>query len=161
MFSPFVDLLVLILIANGTPVIARNLLRGHFDQPLDLGYCLPDQQRLLGASKTWRGLITSLAFTSFCATVMGYSINTGFLVALMSLTGDAFSSFIKRRLRRSPSSMFLLLDQIPESLLPALLMAGQFGLSLEQVLWLVLIFIVAELVLSNLMYRLGIRKKPY
>lgn len=161
MFSPFVDLLVLILIANGTPVVARRLLRNHLSQPLDMGYCLSDKQPVLGASKTWRGVITSLLVTAFCAWVMGYEVLTGVSIALLSLFGDAFSSFIKRRLGKPASSMVLLLDQVPESLFPALVMAGNFALSSTAIILLVAIFVVAELLLSHLMFRLGVRRRPY
>jgi len=161
MFSSFIDLLVLILIANGTPVVSRELLRGHFNQPLDFSLRLPDQYRILGPSKTWRGLLSSLAVTSFCAMVMGYPWHTGFIIALGSLSGDALSSFIKRRLGKPSSSLFLLLDQVPESLIPALIMAETFALELLDVFWLVVIFVLAELVLSVLMFKLSIRKNPY
>lgn len=43
----------------------------------------------------------------------------------------------------------MFLDQIPESLLPALVMAGQFGLDFGDVLWLVLIFSLVELSLAR------------
>lgn len=161
MFSPFVDLLLLILIANGTPVIARNLFRDRFNWPLDMQYKLADRQPVLGPSKTWRGLLTSLGFTSFCAAFMGYEPQTGFVIALFSLLGDAVSSFFKRRLGKPSSSMFLLVDQIPESLLPALVLADDFQLSMLQVLLLVAIFVIMELILSNLFFKLGIRRKPY
>ncbi len=161
MFSPFIDLLVLILIANGTPVVARRLLRGRFNQPLDFSYNLPDGQRLLGSSKTWRGLSSSLMFTAWCAMIMGYPLQVGFFTALFSLTGDMFSSFVKRRLGRPSTSMFLLLDQIPESLLPALMMAAAFSLNVPDILLLVVLFIPIELALSRLMFRLGVRQKPY
>ncbi len=161
MFSPFIDLLVLILIANGTPVVARRLLRGRVNQPLDFGYHLADGYRLLGSSKTWRGLLSSLMFTAWCAMIMGYPLQTGFLTALFSLSGDVLSSFVKRRLGRPSTSMFLWLDQIPESLLPALMMAAAFNLSVADILLLVALFIPIELALSRLMFRLGVRQKPY
>lgn len=161
MFSPFVDLLLLILIANGTPVVATNLFRNRFNWPLDMGYKLVDQQPVLGPSKTWRGLLTSLAFSSVCAAYMGYEFQVGFITALFSLFGDAFSSFIKRRLKKPPSSMFLFVDQVPESLLPALVLSVDFNLSMLQVLLLVAIFILLELILSSLLFKLGIRSKPY
>jgi len=161
MFSPFIDLLVLILIANGSPVVARGLFRGKLDQPMDFGLTLSDGYRLLGASKTWRGLLFSLLFTAQCAIIMNYPLHSGLLIALLSLSGDTFSSFIKRRLGKPSKSMFLLLDQIPESLLPALIMSAEFSLTPMDAIYLVLIFIPVELLLSRLMFRLGVRQKPY
>lgn len=161
MFSPFIDLLGLILIANGSPVLARKLLRDKFNQPIDRGYILHDGYRLLGSSKTWRGVLAALAFTSCCALIMGYPLVTGLFIALLSLCGDLVSSFIKRRLGRPSSSMFLFLDQVPESLFPALIMAGKFNLDYLDIIYLVVIFILAELTLSRLMFMLGVREKPY
>jgi len=116
---------------------------------------------LLGVSKTWRGLVASIALTSLVAVLLGYSLQTGIWVAVCAMTGDAFSSFIKRRLNMKPSSMALFLDQIPESLLPALVMRGQFGLDAVSVMILVCCFIVLELILSQILYRWGLRKTPY
>ncbi len=161
MFSPFIDLLLLILVANGTPVVACRLFRGRFSQPLDFGFTLGDQYRILGPSKTWRGLLSSIMVTTLCAMIMDYPPQTGFIIALCSLFGDTLSSFIKRRLGKPSSSMFLLLDQVPESLLPAWIMSRYFTLDLSDVFILVFIFIVSELVFSALLFQLGIRNKPY
>jgi CDP-2,3-bis-(O-geranylgeranyl)-sn-glycerol synthase len=161
LFSAFIDLLVLILIANGSPVVARRLLRGRFSQAMDFGASLADGYRLLGESKTWRGLFTSLAFTSLCALIMGYHMQVGLMIALFSMLGDLVSSFIKRRLGKPSKSKFLFLDQVPESLFPALMMVNEFNLAMPEILYLVIIFILAELILSKLMYYLGVRQKPY
>ncbi|MDJ0881684.1 MAG: CDP-archaeol synthase [Gammaproteobacteria bacterium] len=161
MFSSFTDLLLLILVANGTPVIARNLLGRKFNLPLDLRRVMSDGFRLLGDSKTWRGLMSSLLITALVAKVMGYSFFTGFLIAFFSLTGDLFSSFIKRRLGKASSSRFLILDQVPEALLPAAVMAPYFQLQWYEVIMLTLLFLVLELLMSRLMYRIGLRRKPY
>ncbi len=161
MFSSFTDLLLLILVANGTPVLARNLLGRKFNLPLDLRMVMSDGFRLLGDSKTWRGLMSSLLITAIAAKVMGYSFLTGFLIALFSLTGDLISSFIKRRLGKASSSRFLILDQVPEALLPAAVMAPYFQLQWYEVIMLTLLFLVLELLMSRLMYRIGLRRKPY
>lgn len=146
--------------ANGAPILARKLLGSRFNCPLDFGFKLRNHD-LLGASKTWRGLVASLVFTSILAWLIGYSWQTGVVVSLCAMTGDVFSSFIKRRLNLQPSSMAPFLDQVPESLLPALVMREQFGLDAASVMILVSSFIVLELILSQILYRLGIRKTPY
>ncbi|MDJ0833856.1 MAG: CDP-archaeol synthase [Gammaproteobacteria bacterium] len=154
MFSPFIDLLLLIVVANGTPLVVSKLLDGRMQLALDFGYRLPDQQPLLGPSKTWRGLLGSLLVTAFCAWVLGYPPLIGFWTALISMLGDAGSSFIKRRLGKPSSSPFLLLDQVPESLLPALVMADQFSLGLAAVFNLVLLFTLIDLALSRSLLKL-------
>ena len=78
-----------------------------------------------------------------------------------STLGDLLSSFIKRRLKLRPSSMALGLDQVPESLLPLLLLKEPLGLTWPGILRTVVLFFVLELVLSRLLFWLRIRKTPY
>jgi CDP-2,3-bis-(O-geranylgeranyl)-sn-glycerol synthase len=77
------------------------------------------------------------------------------------MTGDALSSFIKRRLGIAPSGRAIGLDQIPESLLPLLAVQGPLDLSIFQILAITLCFFAVEMPLARLFYRLGIRDKPY
>jgi CDP-2,3-bis-(O-geranylgeranyl)-sn-glycerol synthase len=53
------------------------------------------------------------------------------------------------------------LDQVPESLFPALMLMEVFSLDTIAVMLLVLTFVISELALSHILYRWGIRKKPY
>jgi len=157
----FLQLLILIIIANGSPVVIRWLFKHRFDLAIDLGQSLPDGQRIFGDSKTWRGLVAAVLLTAAAAYLMGYSPQTGMSVALYAMLGDLVSSFIKRRLSMPASSMAPLLDQVPESFLPALMLKDTFNLDIMAVIVLVLIFIILELLLSRILYRWGLRKKPY
>ena len=157
----FLPLLLLIIIANGAPILIRKLLNNSFKLAVDFGQKLPDKNRLFGSSKTWRGITAALLATSAAAWLLGYSPQTGLLIAVYAILGDLSSSFIKRRLSMKPSSMAPLLDQVPESLFPAFMMMHTFNLDISSVILLVLIFIIIELVLSHILYRYGIRKKPY
>ena len=85
----------------------------------------------------------------------------GFLVAFYAVLGDLLSSFIKRRLMVAPSGMAPFLDQVPESFFPAFMMMHTFNLEISSVILLVLIFIIVELTVSKVLYRRGIRKRPY
>ncbi len=154
-------LLLLIIIANGAPILIRQLLNDSFKLAIDFGQKLPDKNRLFGSSKTWRGILAALLATSIAAWLLGYSLETGLLVAFYAILGDLISSFIKRRLSMEPSSMAPLLDQVPESLIPALLMKNTFNLDISSVILLVLIFVIIELVLSHILYKWGLRKRPY
>jgi len=161
MSAELFQLLLLIIIANGAPIVIRQLLNDRFSLAVDFGQKLPDNYRLFGSSKTWRGIFSALPATSAAAWLLGYPAEIGLLVAVYALAGDLCSSFIKRRLAMKPSSMAPLLDQVPESLLPALMLRQVFGLDLYSVIWLVLIFIIVELALSFILYRWGLRKRPY
>jgi CDP-2,3-bis-(O-geranylgeranyl)-sn-glycerol synthase len=157
----FLQLLLLIIIANGAPIITRLLLNDGFKLAIDFGQKLPDNKPIFGPSKTWRGVVAALSATIIAALILGYSATTGLLVAAYAISGDLFSSFIKRRLAMQPSSMAPLLDQIPESLFPAFMMMKVFNFDLSSVILLVLIFIITELVLSHVSYKLGLRRRPY
>lgn len=156
-----IQLLLLIIVANGAPIVLRALLKNRFDTAIDFGYRLAGNSPLFGKSKTWRGFTGSVVITSIGAVLLGYSMATGALIAVYAILGDLFSSFIKRRLGLAPSSMAPLLDQVPESLLPALMLKDSFGLDTKDIMILVSVFIVAELILSKVLYKLGIRNRPY
>jgi len=161
MFQSFFLLLLLIIVANASPIITRKLLKDKWDYAIDFNMNFIDGQPLLGASKTWRGLVSSLLITSIVGLIFGYSISTGLFIALLAMAGDLSSSFIKRRFRQPCSSRALLLDQIPESLFPALAMMNPFNLDLPLVIILIILFILFELGISRILFALGIRKRPY
>ena len=154
-------LVMLILVANGSPILIRNILGDIASCPLDAGKIWRDHQPILGSSKTWRGLFSSVFFTIVVAVSLGYDFVFGMLVAVLAMTGDLLSSFIKRRLKMEPSRMAPFLDQLPESLFPALYMMQVMLLTWMDIVIIVVAFIVLEYFLSQILYRLGIRKRPY
>ena len=155
------QLLLLIIIANGAPILIRVLLNDSFKLAVDFGQTLPDKQRIFGPSKTWRGVFSALSTTAFVAWLLGFTPETGLLVAVYAVLGDLFSSFVKRRLSMQPSSMAPLLDQVPESFFPAYMLRQVFDLDVYAIILLVLIFVIVELFLSHILYRWGVRRRPY
>jgi CDP-2,3-bis-(O-geranylgeranyl)-sn-glycerol synthase len=155
------QVLVLLGVANGTPIFATRLLGQRFSAPLDGGLKFADGRPLFGPSKTVRGLLLSLACTTLAALLLGFEWITGAGLASASMFGDLLSSFIKRRLGLRAHSQALGLDQVPESLLPLLLLQQHLGLGYDDVSIIVAAFIVLELVLSRLLFRLHIRDRPY
>lgn len=155
------QLLVLIGIANGSPIVAEYLLKRRLDQPLDFGVTFFDGRPLLGRSKTIRGIVAALVITAASAPIMGYPAALGALIGLAAMGGDLISSFLKRRLGIPPSGMALGLDQIPEVLLPLVLVKPCFGLEWPEILKMALLFLVFELLISRILFRLRIRKQPY
>ena len=154
-------LLALIITANGAPIIFRFLAGNKMAYPVDFRVNFIDQKRLFGNAKTWRGLIGSMLLTCVAAVLLGYDLKIGFLIAAGAMSGDLLSSFIKRRLNLRTSSMAPLLDQVPESLIPALFVMHSFHLTAHTIFYLVIMFFVLEYLLSRIFYELGIRKKPY
>src|SRR5262245_26817781 len=126
-------LLLLLVIANGAPVIGKRLFGARNAYPLDQGLRLSDGQPLLGASKTLRGLVLSLLATTLAAPLLGIDARIGALISATAMAGDLLSSFTKRRLCLPSSAMCIGLDQIPESLLPALAASSALGLSLADI----------------------------
>src|SRR5215470_7448659 len=115
---PIVQALVLLMLANGTPVIAKKTFGSRLALPLDAGLQFVDGQPLFGTSKTIRGILSSIVVTAGLAPLLWMSVGTGALIAGFAMIGDLFSSFLKRRLKFPPSSKAIGLDQIPESLFP-------------------------------------------
>ena len=113
-------LLVLLAVANGTPVLAKSLLGDRLARPLDGGAILGDGRPLFGPSKTILGVVLALIATPLAAALMGLSWQLGVVLAALAVAGDLLSSFVKRRMGLASSSMAIGLDQIPESLLPLL-----------------------------------------
>ncbi len=154
-------LLILLLVANGAPVIVWDFLKDRFALPVDFGLTFTDGRPLFGPSKTWRGIFASLAATSLGALALGLSWKIGFTVSLGAMAGDVFASFIKRRLGVAPSDRAAGLDQVPESLFPLMLVRAKFNLDLSAIVELVVIFSLLEVTLSPMLYRLGLRKRSY
>jgi CDP-diglyceride synthetase len=112
------QLLVLMTLANGTPIVAKKIFGPRFSFPLDAGTIFFDGRPLFGPSKTIRGILISVLITTASAPLIGLDLTNGAIVAGAAMAGDLFSSFVKRRLNFPPSSRALVLDQVPESLFP-------------------------------------------
>ncbi len=153
--------LLLLLAANGAPVLARLLFGSRLNAALDGGLRFIDDRPLLGPTKSWRGLIAAVLLTTLTALLMGVAGWLGALLGLLAITGDALASFIKRRLAIPPQGRAVGLDQIPEALLPLALLHQALGLELMQALVVTALFMLLEMALSPLLYRLHIRLRPY
>ena len=155
------SILLLLGIANGTPIFARKLLDNRWAAPLDGGWTFFDGRPLFGPAKTIRGLVVSVSATALAAQLLGYDWIVGAGLAAASMLGDLLSSFVKRRLALEPHSQAFGLDQIPESLLPLVLLRETLRLTLLDMLVIVTTFLVLELLLSRLLYELNVRDRPY
>jgi CDP-diglyceride synthetase len=119
-FALVARLVILLFVANGAPLLTKFALGTRFDRALDGGAIFADGRPWLGSAKTIRGVVVALLATSFAAPLLQLEWQVGALVAVGAIAGDIVSSFVKRRLGLTPSSMALGLDQIPESLFPML-----------------------------------------
>ena len=155
------ELIILIAVANGVPLLAKKALGTRFDRPLDGGMVLGDGRPLFGTAKTIRGVALSLLATPLAAALMGLPWEVGALVGVAAIAGDLFSSFVKRRLGLASSSMAIGLDQIPESLLPLLASRIVLPIGWLDIIAGVTIFFTGELVLSRILFKLRLRDEPY
>jgi CDP-diglyceride synthetase len=156
------ELLILIAVANGTPVLAKKILGESFlARPLDGGAVFFDGRPLFGPSKTIRGMVLSLLATPFFAMLLGFEWQVGLLVAAAVMAGDLFSSFVKRRMGLEASSRAIGLDQIPESLFPLLASRWLLPVTFLDVVIGVAIFWAAAPPLSRLFFHLRLRDQPY
>lgn len=155
------ELLALLIVANGAPVVATRLLGRRWAWPLDGGLKAWDGRRWLGSGKTVRGIVTSVLATTAMAMMFGFAWQLGVSFALASMAGDAGSSFFKRRLGIGSGGRAMGLDQIPEALLPLLVVYQPLGLGPGLVLLVVSLFTVGQILVSPVMFRLGIRRRPH
>ena len=152
---------LLLALANGAPVLGKRLLGQAGAWPIDGGRSLKDGRRVLGKSKTWRGLLLGCLVPSVAAPWLGLTWRVGALFGVAAMAGDLLSSFIKRRVGVAASGRAPALDQLPESLLPLLVCRDALGLSFVEVLLCAAIFWGGNVGLSPLLHRLGVRDRPY
>jgi CDP-archaeol synthase len=154
-------LLFVVVITNGAPIIAENVLHAKWNTPVDFGLRLWDRQPLFGHSKTIRGIVAAVLAAIATTKLVGLSALVGISIGVGAMAGDLLSSFLKRRIGVPPSGMALGLDQIPEVLFPLLLVRSALDLKTSDILVLTVLFLLFELAISRVLFRLRIRNRPY
>ena len=92
------ELYIMLVLANGTPVVAARILKHHWSAPVDGGRLWFDGRPLFGGSKTWRGVVSGALACALFSLATGLGMLFGLLFGVLGLAGDLLSSFIKRRL---------------------------------------------------------------
>jgi hypothetical protein len=160
-FALILQLLLLLMVANGIPIIAKRLFGNFLAWPIDAGRKFIDGRALFGPAKTIRGLVLSILLTSAFAVLTGMPWNVGAVVGATAMLGDLVSSFTKRRMNLAPSAMAIGLDQIPESLLPLLVSQPLVGATIWDIVITTLMFLIGEVILSRVLFVLKIRDRPF
>jgi CDP-archaeol synthase len=155
------QMLILLTLANGAPVVAKLILRDRLSMPLDANRKFVDGKPIFGSAKTIRGILIAIAVTTAGAPLLGLDVVIGLLVGTAAMAGDLLSSFLKRRLGLAPSSRAIGIDQIPESLLPLLACRPALALTAVDIAVACAVFFAGELLLSRLLYSLHLRERPY
>ncbi len=145
--------LLLTIVANVLPWLSSRLLPRWWTAPLDGGLRLKDGRRLLGAHKTWKGLLAGTLGCGLAGLLAGPGFAVGAAFGALSLAGDALSSLAKRRLDVAPGTEIPGLDQLPEALLPAVVLAGALRLGATEILASALAFLVLDLLATRVRHR--------
>jgi hypothetical protein len=158
---PILQLLVLLMLANGTPLIAKKILDERLAYPLDGGVEFLDGRPLFGRSKTIRGVVLAVLVTTAGAPLIGLDWGIGALVGSLAMAGDLVSSFLKRRMALPPSSRASGLDQLPEALFPLLVCRNPLSLTIADIGVTAALFFIGEVLLSRVFYAFRLRDRPY
>src|SRR5450759_3747866 len=75
------QLLVLMTLANGTPIVAKKIFGPRFARPLDAGIIFFDGRPVFGHSKTIRGILASIFITTMGSLLIGMGMTIGAAVA--------------------------------------------------------------------------------
>jgi CDP-2,3-bis-(O-geranylgeranyl)-sn-glycerol synthase len=154
-------LLLLLAIANNAPLAAKLVLGRRWAAAIDGGRQWRDGRPVLGPSKTWRGLLAAIVLTALAAPWLGFPVQAGAALGGLAMVGDALASFAKRRLGIPSSGRAFGLDQVPESLLPLLVLQPALDLPWTVVVGVVLAFLLLETPGARLAHRIGWRDTPH
>jgi CDP-diglyceride synthetase len=153
--------LVMLLAANGAPIIANKFFASRFDWPIDNKLTLSAGKRLFGDTKTWRGFFSAVLSSLILALLLGIEPLVGALLGALTMVGDLISSFIKRQLGRAESSRARGIDTLPETLLPLWLLKEPLMLGFIDVGMIAATFFLIEEYVSPILYKLHLRMRPY
>lgn len=137
--------LALVIVANVAPWAAGRLLGSRFNAPLDFGVRLRDGSRLFGGHKTWRGLLAAVLACALAAQWLGPGVALGLAFGALSMAADTASSFIKRRLKTAPGHELPALDQLPEALLPLIVLSRPLQLGMLECFGIASVFALLDL----------------
>ena len=140
-----VRVLLMLIVANSAAWLAGRFPSVRPPLALDGGLIAWDGQPLLGSHKSWRGFIAGVAASSVIGGLCGVAwwVAAGF--GFLSLSGDALSGAVKRRLRRPPGADVPLLDQLPEALLPVLSLWSWLAISWPEAAVVIGLFVLLDL----------------
>jgi hypothetical protein len=127
----FLKLLLLLWSVNFAPPLAAHIFEDRWNWPLD-GFCnFPDGRPLFGNHKTLRGILAGMLAGMLMGIALGFPWWIGLISGTLSMAGDLYSSFLKRRLFFVSGDVAPGLDQLPEGIFPFLILGPYFSLSLE------------------------------
>ena len=127
---------------NGLPPLVSLLCGDRWNRALDGGRVWRDQQPIFGPNKTIRGLVASLIGGTIVAPLIHVDWWVAALAAVLVMSGDLLSSFIKRRRTLKSGTDIVILDQCFEALFPALFLGHILDISWVQIVAVLVSFII-------------------
>ena len=154
-------LLLLLTAANSAPIVLKGMLGAQWNTPLDFDRLFPDGRPWFGPSKTWRGLAAAVLVATVLAPLLGFAPEAGALAGTLAMVGDAFSSFVKRRLALPSGAQAFGLDQVPEALLPLLALHAIVDVPWAVLGGVTLLFLLLETPVAWVAHRFHLRERPW
>jgi len=145
--------LLLLAAAHSAPVLAARALGSRWAAPIDGGVILADAERLFGAHTTWRGVLASLLLCALLAGLLGEPVRLGLIFAALAMSADLLTSGLKRRLHAPAGREIPLLDQLPEALVPLLVLHHALRIGWQTACLLCGAFLVLDLLVLPLRHR--------
>lgn len=168
-------------VANATPIFVANFpgLR-DLNAPIDFGLMFRGK-RVLGAHKTWRGLISGVLAATLVLWLQQLAVlHTGWartltsnvdyaqlhilvlgpLFGLGALAGDAIESFFKRQRGVPPGVGWFPFDQTDYIIGGAIATAPFVHLHFLQYVWLLLLWLLMHIVASYIGFLLKLKERP-
>ncbi len=154
----WIRLLVLLWLVNFAPPIVAAIMEDKCNAPCDAGCLWRDGRPLLGKHKTTRGVVSAILTGGAIGPLLGFPFWLSLSAAILSMVGDLFSSFLKRRFSFKSGDTVPGLDQVPEGLLPFCLLGPYYNLSLGYVLFFGITFGIGAYLGSIFLHRVLLRK---
>lgn len=151
--APWLAAFLLLAAAHVGAWASGRLLGGRWPAPIDGGRSMPDGRRVFGDHKTWRGVSTAVLLCLLLAPVLGYRATLGLELAALAMSADLATSFLKRRLNLRPGREVPGLDQVPEALIPLLVLARPLGIGCASAWLLTGVFLLLDLAALPLRHR--------
>ncbi|MDR3629181.1 MAG: CDP-archaeol synthase [Desulfocapsaceae bacterium] len=158
--SDIFKVMFFLLWVNSLPPIVTAAVGDRYGLAIDCGIMWFDGQPLFGGHKTVRGLTVSAAGGLMAFPLLGVTWWQAGTAALLAMTGDLVSSFIKRRFTLQCGRAVAGLDQIFESLLPLLFLNRYLPLNLPQDVLIIVFFTVISSLCSHAWYYITGRPLP-
>jgi CDP-2,3-bis-(O-geranylgeranyl)-sn-glycerol synthase len=166
------DLLVFLIpvyIANSSPVVLGG------GAPLDFGIVLSDGRRIFGRGKTIRGFAGGVLAGTLAGGLValfyqlpyfpgpGAQFMAAFLLSVGTLTGDAFGSFLKRRLGIELGSQFMpdTFIFLVVSLIFVFPLADASLFALPNLAFFLILTVILHPLTNIIANRLGLKKVPW